>query len=93
MGSLGLNGGIPWLRNTEVTHCFICKQENEILSHFLFVCTSFCRHFDSLWANLVSKINNSNPTDGAHLGGSELTDRRWCAILALEVVPKNLIFA
>ena len=41
------------------------KQENETLSHFLFVCTSFRRHFDSLWANLVSKINNSNPRDGA----------------------------
>ena len=65
MGSLGLNGGIPWLRNTEGTLCFIYKQENETLSHFLFVCTSFRRHLDSLWANLVSKINNSNPRDGA----------------------------
>ena len=65
MGSLGLNGGIPWLRNTEGTLCFICKQENDTLSHFLSVCTSFRRHFDALWANLVSKINNSNPTDGA----------------------------
>ena len=65
MGSLGLIGGIPWLRNTEGTLCSICKQENETLSHFVFVCTSFRRHFDSLWANLVSKINNSNPTDGA----------------------------
>ena len=35
MGSLGLNGGIPWLRNTKGTLCFICKQENETLSHFL----------------------------------------------------------
>ena len=67
MGSLGLNGGISWLRNTEGTLCFFCKQENETLSHFLFVCTSFRRHFDSLWANLVSKINNSNPTDDTHL--------------------------
>ena len=65
MGSLGLNGGIPRLKNTEGTLCFICKHENETLSHFLFVCTSFHRHFDSLWTNLVSKINNSNPTDGA----------------------------
>ena len=64
MGSLGL---IPWLRNTKGTLCFICKQENETLSHFLFACNSFRRHFDSLWANLVSKINNSNPTDGAHM--------------------------
>ena len=62
MGNLG---GIHWLRNTERTLCFICKQDNETLSHFLFVCTSFRLHFDSLWANLISKINNSNSTDGA----------------------------
>ena len=30
---------------------------------------------------------------GKPQGVSELTDRRGCAILALEVVPKNLIFA
>ena len=47
--------------------CFICKQENETPSHFLYVCTSFRRHFDSLWANLVSKINKSNFADGAHM--------------------------
>ena len=67
MGSLGLNGGIPWLRNTEGTLCFICKQENQTLSHFLFVCISFRQNFDSLSANLVSKINNSNLKDGAHM--------------------------
>ena len=69
MGSLGLNGGIPWLKTTGGTLCFICKQENETLSHFLFVCTSFRRHFDSIWANLISKINNSNPVsvNGAHM--------------------------
>ena len=60
MGSLVLNGGIPWLRNTAGTLCFICKQENETLRHFLFVCTSFRGHFGSIWTNLVS-----NPTDGA----------------------------
>ena len=65
--SLGLNGGIPWLENKEGTLCFICRQENETLSHFLFVCTSFRLYFGSLWANLVSEINKSNPTDGAHM--------------------------
>ena len=51
----------------KVPFLFHCKQENETLSHFLFVCISFGRHFDSLWANLVSKINNSNLTDGAQM--------------------------
>ena len=55
------------MKNTEGTLCFISKQENETLSHFRFVRSSFRRHFDSLWVSLVSKINNSNPTDGAHM--------------------------
>ena len=60
MGSIGLNGRILWLRNTEGTLCFICKQENETQSHFLFVCTSFRPHFVSLWANLVNKIDSNH---------------------------------
>ena len=39
----------------------------ETLSHFPIVCTSFHRHFDSIWASLVGKINKSNPTDGIHM--------------------------
>ena len=35
----------------------------------------------------------TNNTLGGGGGVSESTDRRGCAILALEVVPKNLIFA
>ena len=57
MGSLGLNGRILWLKNTEGTLCFICNWENETPSHFLFVSASFRRYFDSLWASLVSKIH------------------------------------
>ena len=64
MGILGLNGGIPWLKSTEGSLCFISTQK---LKHFLFVCISFCRYFDFLWANLASKVNRSNPTDGAHM--------------------------
>ena len=42
------------------------------------------------------KANITSKALGEWLGGgevSELKDRRGCAILALEVVPKNLIFA
>ena len=88
MGSLGLNAGIPWLRNTGGTLCFICKQENETLSHFLFVCTSFRGHFDSLWANLVSKINNSNPRDGVHMLHFIMNlNRQHKTLLLLECLP------
>ena len=45
------------------------------------------------------QLHNSQALLNLHLGGrgggggSESMDRQGCAILALEVVPKNLIFA
>ena len=35
MGSFGLNGSIPWLRDTDVTLSFMCKGDIENLDHFL----------------------------------------------------------
>ena len=67
MGSLGLNGGNPSLKNIDGPFCCICKQENETPSPFLFVCASFARHFDLLWTKLVGKINKNNPSDGSHM--------------------------
>ena len=29
MGNLGLNGSVPWLKDTEGTSCFICKEDIE----------------------------------------------------------------
>ena len=45
MGSLGQNEGIPWLRNTEGTLCFICKQENENTESFSFCLYQFSPTF------------------------------------------------
>ena len=41
----------------------------------------------------AQKLFDDNKVKLGGGGGSESTDRRGCAILALEVVPKNLIFA
>ena len=38
MGNFGLNGGIPWLCNTDGTICFQCKEDIETVSHFLLDC-------------------------------------------------------
>ena len=67
MGSLGLNGGIPWLKNTEDTLCFICKQENETLSHF------FCMHQFSPTFRLTS----------GQFGQYQKQPFRWCPHVAL----------
>ena len=54
MGNLCLNGGIPWLSDTEGSLCF---------SHFLDRPT-FKDNYSSLWSNLKTKIVNCNQTDG-----------------------------
>ena len=88
MGNFGLNGGIPWLKNTEGSLCFICKQETETLSHFLFECANFREHFDSLWANLTLKLKQRNPTDGTRMSYFiENLDLRHKTLLLLGCLP------
>ena len=36
MGNFGLNGGIPWLAETDGSLYFTCREVNETLCHFLF---------------------------------------------------------
>ena len=58
MGSLGLNGGISWLKNTKGTLCFICDQEIETLSHFLLYVPVFAdisTHFGPIWSVRLTK--------------------------------------
>ena len=35
MGNFGLNGGIPWVTNTDDALCFVCERDTEALGHFL----------------------------------------------------------
>ena len=63
MGNLCLNGGIPWLFNTEGSLCFICKENTETVYHH-FMESPFTDNYSSLWSNLKTKIINSNQTDG-----------------------------
>ena len=48
MGNFGLNGGIPWLSNTDGAACFLCKVDIETVNHFLLDCPNFREHFDSV---------------------------------------------
>ena len=67
MGNFGLNGGIPWLSNTDGALCFICKGDVETVNHFLFDCPYFRENFDTLWSNLISKVTVYNQTDGLQI--------------------------
>ena len=64
MGNLCLNGGIPWLFNTEGSLCFICKGNTETVYYHFIECPPFRDYYSSLWSNLKTKIINFNQTDG-----------------------------
>ena len=67
MSNFGLNGGIPWLQNTDGAICFICKEEIESATHFFLDYSYFRNNFDSLWNRLKIKIAQSNQTDGIYI--------------------------
>ena len=64
MGNLCLNGGIPWLFNTQGSLCFICKENTETVYHHFIECPPFRDNYSSLWSNLKTKIIIFNQTDG-----------------------------
>ena len=57
-GWLGLNGGIPWLLNTDGALCFVCESDIDTLDYFLFNCPAFRHNFEMLWSSLNHKIKN-----------------------------------
>ena len=67
MGSFGLNGSVPWLKDTECALGFICKEDVENTYHFFLDCPQFKESFGSVWHNVQLKITRSNPTDGIQI--------------------------
>ena len=48
MRNFGINGGVPWLNNTDGEFCLLCKESVEDVSHFLSDCPNFRDNFESL---------------------------------------------
>ena len=67
MGNFGFRAKLPWASKADDALCFICKESNDNLYHFLFDCPYFRDNFDSLWSNLVIKATNCNSVDGSHV--------------------------
>ena len=63
MCNFGLNGGIPWLRDTDSANCYICKHTVDDNRHFIIDCPSFKNYFDLLWHKLEVQVHKSNPVD------------------------------
>ena len=49
MGNFGINGGVPWLTNTDGELCLLCKEGVEDVNHFLSDCPNFRDNRASLW--------------------------------------------
>ena len=64
---IGLNGSVPWLKDTEGALCFICKEDVENTYNFFLDCPQFKENFDSVWRNLQLKVTRSNPTDSIQI--------------------------
>ena len=69
MEQFGLNGGVPWLSNTDGALFFICKSETEDFYHFVVNCPNIREEFESLWSNLKNKVISSSPLDGSAVAG------------------------
>ena len=57
MVNAGLQGGVPWLRNSYKSICPICKSEEEDNYHFLLRCKPMRPEFDLSWSKLFSLID------------------------------------
>ena len=51
MGSFGLYGSVPWLKDTVGALRFICKDDIETTNHFFLDCPQFKENFDYVWHN------------------------------------------
>ena len=47
VGGFGLNGSVPWLKDTEGALCFICRGDVENTYHYFLDCPQFEENFDS----------------------------------------------
>ena len=56
VGSFGLQGSVPWLKNSSGALCLPCRAEVEDNIHFFFKGNSLMNEWDTFWANLCEKI-------------------------------------
>ena len=56
MVNAGLQGGVPWLRNSCKSICPTCKSKGEVNCHFLLRCKAMRPEFDLFWSKLFSLI-------------------------------------
>ena len=85
-----MNSG-KWVRNEYVEFCFVNWLYKFVQIYYR---ASPCTGKISTTKQIrMVKIHEFSRERGEGVGGCELMNGQGCAILALDVVPKNLIFA
>ena len=90
MGNFGLNGGVPWLTNTDCGLYLLCKESVEDVSHFLLDCPNFRDNHESLWSNLSQKViacNPSHETQRSHFFSSLDKEQKILLLLGVLHLP------
>ena len=83
MGSHGLQGGIPWLKETDQAICPLCKSGTEDLTHFLLKCSALKDEWKFFWESLFSKVGICCPHEAGtfKLFSVNLNDDSKCRLL------------
>ena len=83
MGSHGLQGGIPWLKEKDQAICPLCKSGTEDLTHFLMKCSPLKDEWKFFWESLFSKVGICCPHEAGtfKIFSANLNDVSKCRLL------------
>ena len=83
MGSHGLQGGIPWLNETDQAICPMCKSCTEDLTHVLLKCSALKDGWEFFWKSLFSKVEICCPHEAGtfKIFSVNLNDDSKCRLL------------
>ena len=83
MESHGLQGGSPWLKETDQAICPFCKGGTEDLTHFPLKCSALKDEWEFFWESLFSKVEICRPHEAGtfKIFSVNLNDDSKCRLL------------
>ena len=78
-----MQGGIPWLKETDQAICPLCKSGTEDLIHFLLKCSALKDEWEFFWESLFSKVEICCPHEAGtfKIFSVNLNDDSKCRLL------------
>ena len=65
IGSFGLHGSVPWLKDSSEALCPLCKADVEDNMQFFCRCNSLMNEWDTFWTKLFEKIERVCPSESS----------------------------